>query len=135
MRVTPNGNSEYHEGNEVGRYGRDIGAGEFVFVWYHDGLRSIDEPAWAMDPDVEWKISISADSILVADANNGLYAIDRSEFTENTVVLDGREQYIARASDEHVEYLGDPNDHLQGHLWIESGNQVDEGYHKKNNEA
>lgn len=88
-----------------------------------------------MDPDVEWKISISCDSILVADANNGLYAIDRDEFTENTVVLDGREQYIARASDEHVEYLGDPNDHLQGHLWIESGNQVDEGYHKKANEA
>lgn len=86
-----------------------------------------------MDPDVEWKISISADSILVADANNGLYAIDRDEFTEHTIELDGREQYIARASDEHVEFLGDPNDHLNGHLWIESGNQKDTHYHQKAN--
>ena len=132
MRVTPTGASEYHNGNEVLRYGRDISQGVLVACWYHDGLRSIDEPAWAMDPDVEWKISISADSILVADANNGLYAIDRSEFTENTVVLDGREQYIARASDEHVEYLGDPNDHLQGHLWITPEN-AHGGYHKDKN--
>jgi len=134
MRVTPNGNSEYHEGNEVGRYGRDISAGEFYFIQYHDGLRSFDEPAWAMDTDVEMKVSISVDTILVADANNGLYATDRSTFTKNTVVLDGREQYIARASDEHVEYLGDPNDHLQGHLWITPEN-AHGGYHQDKNEA
>jgi hypothetical protein len=135
MRVVPNGNSEYHNGNEVLRYGRDIAENSLHAVWYHDGLRCIDEPAWAMDPDVEWKVSVSADTILVADANNGLYAIDTGEFTEHTVTLDGREQYVARASDDHVTYLGDPNDHLQGHLWIESGNQVDEGYHKQANEA
>lgn len=133
MRVSPSGNSEYHHGNEVGRYGRDISAGVLAFVWYHDGVRSIDEPAWAMDPDVEWKISVSADVILVADAHNGLYAIDRDEFTNHTITLDGREQYVARASDDHVTYVGDPNDHLRGHLWIESGNRVDEGYHKKQN--
>jgi hypothetical protein len=135
MRVTPTGRSEYHDGNEIGRYGRDITAGVSAFVWYHDGLRSVDEPAWAMDKDVEFKISVSVDTILVADSNDGLYAIDADEFTNHTIVLDGREQYVARASDEHVEYLGDPNDHLQGHLWIESGNQVDEGYHKQKNEA
>jgi hypothetical protein len=132
MRVSPNGNSEYHNGNEVGRYGRDISEGVLAFVWYHDGLRSVDEPAWAMDPDVEWKISVSADIILVADANNGLYAIDRDEFEENTIVLDGREQYVARASDPHVEYLGDPNDHLQGHLWVTADN-AHGGYHQDKN--
>lgn len=133
MRVTPNGASEYHDGNEVGRYGRsDDGA---VFVWYHDGLRSYSEPAWAMDTDVEWKISISVDVILVADAKAGLFAIDREAFAESIEELDGREQCIARASDEFVHRVGDPNDHLQDHLWIESGNQVDEGYHKRANEA
>ena len=133
MRVTPNGSSEYHNGNEVGRYGRgDDGA---VFVWYHDGLRSESEPAWAMDTDVEWKVSVSVDTILVADAEDGLYAIDREAFAESVETLDDREQCIARASDEFVTYVGDPNDHLRGHLWIESGNQVDEGYHKRANEA
>jgi len=135
MRVTPSGASEYHEGNEVGRYGRDLGAQERVFVWYHDGLRSIEEPAWAMDTDVEWKISVSVDTLLVADATNGLYAIDRDGFQNSTIELDGREQYVARESDEFVEHLGDPDDHLQGHLWIESGNEVDEGYHKERGEA
>lgn len=132
MRVSPNGNSEYHNGNEVGRYGRDIGAGEVYFVQYHDGLRSFDEPAWAMDIDVECKISVSAAFILVADANNGLYAIDRSEFIENTVTMGGRKQYIARASDPHVEYLGDPDDHLRGRLWITPEN-AHGGYHKDQN--
>lgn len=89
-----------------------------------------------MDPDVEFKISISVDVILVADATeSAVYSIDREEFTKNTIELDGREQYVARASDPHVRKLGDPNDILNGHLWIESGNQVDEGYHKRQNEA
>jgi hypothetical protein len=133
MRVTPNGASEYHNGNEVGRYGRS--GGDAVFVWYHDGLRSYSEPAWAMDTDVEWKISISVDTILVADAQAGLYAIDRDAFAESIETLDGREQCIASASDDFVTALGDPNDHLNGGLWIESGNQIDEGYHKRANEA
>lgn len=133
MRVSPNGNSVYHEGNEVGRYGRDISAGEFVFVWYHDGIGK--EPLWGMDTDVEWKISVSVDTILVADAKNGLYAIPRDAMTSQQRTLDGREQYII--SDEHdaVKRLGDPKDHLQGRLWIESGNQVDEGYHQRQNHA
>lgn len=135
MRVTPNGASEYHKGNDVGRYGRDFDAQERVFVWYHDGLRKTDEPAWAMDTDVEWKISVSVDTILVADASAGLFAIDREAFTENLVEIDGREQCVAHASDDFVTALGDPNDYLRGSLWIESGNQVDEGYHKQANEA
>jgi len=134
MRVTPTGRSEYHNGNEVLRYGQDISAREIYATWYHDGLRSFDEPAWAMDPDVEQKISIQVDTILVADAHNGLWAIDRDEFVENTIVLDGREQYVARASDDYVHKVTD--DHgsvLRGHLWIPSGDKVDEGYHKKQN--
>lgn len=135
MRVTPNGNSEYFEGNEVGRYGRDIAAGAFVFVWYHDGIKAADEPSWAMDTDVEFQLSVSVDKILVADANHGLYAIDRDHFTNRKVTMNGREQYLAKASDAYVEFLGDPKDHLQGHLWIESGNEVNEGYHQKQNHA
>jgi hypothetical protein len=131
MRVTPTGASEYREGNEVGRYGLDLHTHDTVFVWYHDGLRSIDEPAWAMDTDVEWKLSVSVDTIIVADATNGLYAIDREWFADRTVEMGGNEQHIARAFESGVDYLGDPNDHLQGHLWIESGNQVDENYHQE----
>lgn len=89
-----------------------------------------------MDTDVEFKISVSVDIILVADATeHAVYAIDREAFTENTTTLDGREQYVASASDPHVRKLGEPNDVLNGNLWIESGNQVDEGYHKAQNEA
>lgn len=136
MRVTPTGRSEYHNGNEVLRYGQDIEAREQYAVWYHDGLRSFEEPAWAMDPDVEAKISIQVGTILVADANHGLFAIDRDAFTDHTIVLDGREQYIARVEDDYVTPItAEHGDVLRGHLWIESGNQVDEGYHKANNEA
>ena len=135
MRVTPTEQSIFHDGNEIGRYGREIDANEVYLVHYHDGLRSESEPAWAMDTDVEWKVSVSVDTILVADAEDGLYAIDREAFAESVETLDDREQCIARASDEFVTYVGDPNDHLRGHLWIESGNQVDEGYHKRANEA
>lgn len=135
MRLTATGQSEYHAGNEVGRYGRDIAAGETVFVWYHDGLSSADEPTWAMDEDVLWQLSVSVDTILVADAHHGLHAIDRTEFAQDTHTLDGRRQHIARASDAYVRHLGDPKDHLQGRLWIESGNQVDEAYHQKQNHA
>lgn len=138
MEITPNHRSEYYEGNEIGRYGRNLNADErsAVLVWYHDGLRGEEEPTWAMDEDLEFKISISVDVILVADAtSHAVYSIDREAFRENSVVIDGRDQYIARASDPHVRKLGDPNDILNGHLWIESGNQVDEGYHKKRSEA
>jgi hypothetical protein len=130
MRVTPTGQSEYHEGNEVGRYGRDISAQEHYFCWYHDGLRKYDEPAWAMSSDVEWKISVSADAILVA-CQDGLYRIERDAFRESVEEVGDDEQLVARASDDFVTHVGDPNDHLQGHLWIESGNQVDENYHQE----
>jgi len=134
MRVTPNGSSEYHNGNEVLRYGRDTENDEIVATWYHDGLRSESEPAWAMDTDVEWKVSVSVDTILVADAEDGLYAIDREAFAESVETLDGREQCIARASDEFVHFVGDPNEHLRGHLWITPEN-AHGGYHKDKNEA
>lgn len=134
MRVTPTGNSEYHEGNEVGRYGRDISANKMYFVQYHDGIRSFDEPAWAMDTAVEAKLSIQVDTILVADAHHGLFAIDRDAFREHTITLDGREQCIARASDDYVTPItADHGEVLRGHLWIESGNQVDTHYHQKAN--
>lgn len=138
MRITPTNQSEYQEGNEVGRYGRNLEATDrgSVFVWYHDGLRSLDEPAWAMDPDLEFKISVSVDVILVADATeHAVYSIDRDAFTEEKEQFDGNGQFIAKASDPFVRKIGDPNDVLNGHLWIESGNQVDEGYHKRRGEA
>lgn len=135
MRVTPTGQSEYHQGNEVLRYGQDISAREQYAVWYHNGLRSFDEPAWAMDPDVEAKISIQVDTILVADENHGLYAIDREEFRDHTIVLDGREQYVARMSDDYVTHITAAHGHvLRGHLWIDSHHK-DTHYHKKRNES
>ena len=152
MRVSPIGASEYHNGNEVGRYGRDISANRTCFIWYHSGLRSIEEPAWAMDINVGHKISVSCESILVVSADSGLYAIDRGKFIapsgataesaskeadtfeENTIVLDGREQYVARASDDYVEYFGEPSNHLQGRLWI-TPESAHGGYHKDKNEA
>jgi len=133
MRVTANGMSEYHNGNEVGRCGRDENR-DAVFVHYHDGLRKFDEPAWMMDTDVEWKVSVSVDTILVADNENGLYAVDREAFKDNTVEHDGRTQHIARASDDFVTPLGDLEDHLQGGLWITPEN-AHGGYHKAKNES
>lgn len=131
MRVSPTGQSEYHNGNEVLRYGRD--GSETYAIWYHSGIGG--EAVWAMDTEVEWKISVSVDTILVADANNGLYAIERGPFSEHTRVLDGREQCIVTEDHEAVTYVGDPNDHLRGKLWIESGNQKDTHYHQKANHA
>jgi hypothetical protein len=133
MRVTPTGASEYHNGGEIGRYGRD-GDAETYFVWYHNGLRRADTPKWAMDTDVEWKISISVDTILVADENNGLYAIDRDAFVENVQEMDGREQYVISADDDGVDYYGDPNDYLRGNLWVTCDNGHG-GYHKDKNES
>ena len=130
MRVTPTGASEYHNGNEVLRYGRDISQGVLVACWYHDGIG--DEPMWGMDTDVEWKISMSVDTILVADANNGLYAIDREALTEHTRTLDGREQHVVSEMNDGVEYIGDPNKHLQGYLWITPEN-AHGGYHQDKN--
>lgn len=134
MRVTPTGQSEFQGGNEVGRYGRDIPAGVNAFVWYHNGLHVVDEPAWAMDMDVGDALSVSLDAILVADENNGLYRVDADKFRNNTMTIDGREQYVAQASDPHVEALGDPNDHLRGNLWLTADNSHG-GYHKDKNEA
>lgn len=136
MKVSPNHTSVYHNGNEIGRYGRNLqssGRGA-VFVWYHDGLNG--DRKWAMDTDIEFKISVSVDVLLVADASShAVWSIDRDKFTENIEEIDGREQYAAKASDPFVRKVGDPTEILHGNLWIESGNQVDEGYHKQKNEA
>lgn len=138
MKVSPQHTEVYHDGNMIGRYGRNLqssGRGA-VFVWYHDGIPSFDEPAWAMDSDVEFKISVSVDVLLVADARtHAVWAIDREEFKKQITELDDREQYLARASDSFVRKVGEPNTILNGNLWIESGNQIDEGYHVKRNEA
>ena len=138
MKVTPDHISEYYNGNEIGRYGRDLHSEQMsqVFVWYHDGFRNADEPAWAMDEDVEFKIGISVKTILVAHPKSKtLYAVDRKEMCERKVTIDEREQFYITASDDFVTEIGDPNDVLNGHLWVESGNQIDEGYHKAQNEA
>lgn len=105
-----------------------------VFVWYHAGLRGNDEPTWAMGTDVERKISISVDTLFIVHQTEGLFAIDRNGLTydENLVTIDGREQYVAQASDHFVKSLpNDPTDALRGRLWIESGNEVDENYHQE----
>ena len=134
MRVIPNGNSEYYNGGEIGRYGRITSSDSLVFCWYHNGIRSADTPKWAMDTDAEWLISISTERLLVVDENNGLYQIGRNKFTNNVETIDGREQYVATADDEHVEYLGDPDDYLRGNLWVTCDNGHG-GYHKDKNES
>jgi hypothetical protein len=135
MRVNPTGRSEYHNGNEVLRYGHDISAREQYAVWYHSGIRSFDEPTWAMDPEVEGKIHIQVKTILVADDENGLYAIDRKGIGGRTIVLDGRDQHLVRSSDPFVRKItDDPDNVLQDHLWIESST-AHGGYHKDKNEA
>jgi hypothetical protein len=134
MRVNPTGQSEYLDGNEVLRYGIDIGANKRYATWYHDGING--EAAWAMDTEVLDRLSISVREILVADANHGLYAIDVTEFEDSMRTLGGREQHYASANDDFVRKVTDsPGDVLQRHLWIESGNEVNEGYHKNKNEA
>lgn len=132
MRVSPYGASEYHDGNEVGRYGRDHVAKERVFVWYHSGIGN--KALWGMDTDIEYRISPSVDTILVADPNNGLHAIPRDVLTDQQRTLDGREQYVISSEHEAVMHLGDPDDHLQGHLWVTADNGHG-GYHKDKNEA
>jgi len=136
MQVSPNHMSEYHNGNHIGRYGRTLNSSQAMFVWYHDGIPSSDEKMWAMDTHVEFKISVSVDVILVADGDSHtVWSIDRDKFVENSKEIDGREQYVAKASDPFVRKVGDPTDVLNGNLWIESGNQIDEGYHVQQNEA
>jgi hypothetical protein len=135
MRVSPTGAGEYKDGNQVLNYGRDIAAGQTYGVWYHCGLESADEPAFAMETDVEAKISVSVDTILVANADYGLFTIDRDGLTSRLMEVDGREQYVVRASDECVTKIDDePDNHLRGNLWITPEN-AHGGYHKQQNEA
>jgi hypothetical protein len=131
MYVVPTGQSEFHEGGEVFRYGRDTDTGESVVIWYHSGLRNNDQPTWGMQQAVEWKLSISVDTIMVVDNEQGMFAIDRDAFTRETTLVDGEQQYLAQADDECVTHIGDPTDFLNGKLWIESGNEVDENYHQE----
>lgn len=91
-----------------------------------------------MEQDVEWKISISVNTIFVADARaHAVYAIDRVAFSDQeTVVVNDKDQFIASESSQFVRKVtDDPYDILHGHLWVESGNEVDVGYHKQQNEA
>lgn len=136
MRVSPTGQSEFHNGNEIGRYGR-MSNDAATFVWYHCGLRRANEPSWAMDTDVEWKISISVDTILVVATGGDeatVYAIDRDAFAKSVEKIDGREQCVARASDDFVTEVGGADKHLRGSLWITCDN-AHGGYHKDANEA
>jgi hypothetical protein len=131
MHVVPTGQSEYHDGSEVFRYGRDTDTGETVAVWYHSGLRGNDQPTWSMQEDVEWKLSISVDTIIVVDDEQGMFTIDRASFIGGTTHIDGEQQYLAQAGDDFVTQIGDPTAYLYGNLWIESGNEVDENYHQE----
>lgn len=132
MKLTPTGQSEYYDGNQIGRYARE--GTETYFVVYNDGV-GCSPPMWAMDIDVEFKVSISVDVFLIADSRNGLYRVPRDALTSQKRMMGGREQYVITATHEAVDCLGDPNDHLRRQLWIESGNEVDEGYHKRRGES
>jgi len=139
MRVVPTGQAEVHDGNQFVQYGRNMDSNNPVAVWYARDFQvpsGEDVPAWSIETDAEWKVSISVDTFLVPTPDT-LYAIDRTAMTrdENFTVIDGVEQFVARADDPFVKELGDPNDYLRGSLYIESGNQVDEGYHRQRNEA
>ena len=134
MRVSPTGAGEYKDGNQVGQYGRNS-HNNWLFCWYHCGLESADEPAFAMETDVEAKISVSVDTILVANTDHGLFSIDRDGLTSRLMEVDGREQYVVRASDEYVSKIDDdPDNHLRGHLWVTPEN-AHGGYHQDKNEA
>lgn len=134
MRVNYNGISERIDGREPVRYGRQSG-GNIVAVWFHHGLRKYDEPAWAMQVDLEFKISVSVDTLLV-EHDGSVYAIDRSEFSENTTVLDGEKQLLALASDDFVtELADDPSDVLGRGLYIDNADSKSGGHHKRNNRS
>lgn len=136
MHVAPTHTSEYFEGAEVIRYGRDHDAnGELVAVWYCDGMSG--RAAWSMDLDMAAKIDAEVSRILIADANRqAVFETRLDALTRHTRYCGGREQYYASIEDRHVHKVADnPNTVLNGHLWIESGNQIDEGYHKQRNEA
>jgi len=130
MRVTPTGQSLYYEGSQIGRYGRT--ESETYLIWYNDGIGG--EGIWCMDTEVEWKISVSIDTILVADHENGLYKIPREALTSQKRVMGGREQYCITETHDAVEYLGDPDDHLRRELWI-TPEYAHDGYHKAKNES
>lgn len=135
MRVSSTGQSEYHDGHEVGRYGRDLSANKTYLVIYHDGLHSYDEPAWGLDEEIEWKASISADTFLVAE-ERGVFAIDRKAMREAGLTdFDGKQQYVPKLSDPFVRKVTDDNnDVLRGELWIDCNN-AHGSYHKMKNES
>jgi hypothetical protein len=133
MRISPTGQTVVYDGKQVGKYGRDISDNETYVIIYQTGIGN--EPMWGIDAAVEMKISVSVDTILIADEINGLHAIERETLLDHKRVLNGRKQYVVSDTNDGVHYVGEMNDHLQGSLWIESGNQIDEGYHKKRNES
>ena len=121
MRVNATGQQETYNGKVVGKYGVDMQSHTTYLIHY---MRSIGgETLYAMDADVFERISVSVDTILVADHEQGLFKAQKSDYTER--VVDGRRQYFI--SD--VEHVGDPADHLRQPLWFDSGNRVEENYH------
>jgi len=121
MRVNATGRQETYDGKVVVKYGLDMQANELYAVQYMVGIGG--EELWAMDADVFERISVSVDTILIADHEQGLFKAQKSDYTER--VVDGRRQYFI--SD--VEHVGDPADHLRQPLWFSSGNRVEENYH------
>jgi len=116
------------DGRRYGEYGRTDG-GSLVFVWYHDGLYSYNEPAWAMGGMEEARIDDRVETILVSHFGT-VYAIDREAFGRAYGVLDGIDQLIATASDDFVSRIGRAKDIFNKHLDMA---HIDDGYHKRAN--
>jgi hypothetical protein len=125
MRVNHTGRQETYDGNIVGKYGIDMQSNTLYFVHFMEGIGG--ERLWAMDADVFERISVSVDTILIADHENGLYKAQKSDYNER--VVDGRRQYFIS----NVEHVGDPADHLRQPLWFDSGNRVEENCHAESN--
>lgn len=125
VRVNATGQQEVYDGNVVIKYGLDATTNTLYAIQYMRGIGG--EELWAIDADVFERISVSVDTILIADHENGLYKADRDKYKERTV--DGRRQYFI--SD--VKRVGEPADHLNQPLWFDSGNRVEENYHQEAN--
>jgi hypothetical protein len=85
------------------------------------------EELWALDAKAFHNINYEVDTILIADHENGLYKAKTENYKQR--IVDMRKQYFI--SD--VEYLGHPSEHLNGMLWFDSGNRVEENYHNEAN--
>ena len=133
MTITNTGQMLTHDGRQMLAYARDISANKHYGVWFHDGLRMYDEPAWGMEVAAERKLSVSVDDILVTHRGT-LYHIDRDGLRERQESIGGIDNYVAKASDEYVSALGDPHEYMNDYL-VRDSDHSHGGYHKQQNES